>query len=55
MLIALCEFASVLCVDLSVFKRVYGVKKGVRFFSPVRESIRVFFFTLSPGSRSNKS
>ena len=43
MLIALNEFASVFCVDLSVFKRVYAVKKGVRFFSPVRESIRVVF------------
>ena len=48
MLIALTEFASVLCVDLSVFNRVYAVKKGVRLFSPVRESI-------FHGSRSNKS
>ena len=54
MLIALSEFASVLCVDLSVFKRVYGVKNEVRFFSPVRESIRVVF-TLFHGSRSNRS
>ena len=47
MLIALCEFASVLSVDLSVFKRVYAVKKGVRFFLASQGEYKSFFYTIS--------